>query len=66
MKQDIAKKLRQLKTNLSVVDSLVEFYDSIMERRLIKGKEVEETKLKMKYAKEQIMELDLKNKKLLL
>ena len=66
MEQDVAKKLRQLKMNFSAIDSLADFYDSLMERRLINADEVEETKLKMKYAKEQLMELALKNKKLLL
>ena len=65
MKEEIAKKIRQLKTNFSAIDSLADLFDSIKERRLISEEEVEETRLKVKFAKKQLMEFALKNKKLL-
>jgi len=66
MNEDISRKLGQLKINISALGSLAEFYDGLMERRLINKEEVDETKLKIKYAKEQMMGLSLKNKKMLL
>jgi len=66
MNEDISRKLGQLKINISALGLLAEFYDGLMERRLINKEEVDETKLKIKYAKEQMMGLSLKNKKMLL
>lgn len=62
---NINKILKQIKNNLTAVASVADFYDSLLDRRLVNDKEVEDVKLKMKYAKEQMLGHLLKNKKLL-
>jgi hypothetical protein len=65
MSAEIKKKLEQLKTNLVGIESILELHNSLTDRRLVNTEEVEETKLRIKYSREQMIDLAVRNKKIL-
>lgn len=57
--------IEKLKNRVQKLSAVLDFYDSLKKRKITDGKELEDTRLKMDFAKKQMLKLCIESKKII-